>query len=325
MPSVWPVGKKQVLKLSELTLDEEMQVRSAGAEEWHAERLSEAVKKGAALPKVQVIHVKEGEKAGRYVIDGWHTVRAHELAGRKSVVCNVRPGTWEDAVLEAAKANRHHDALPLRPEDKRNAVRMVLAVEPGWSDKRIAAHLGVSDRFVAQCRDGERPAEVVGTDGKVHQRKTAPAKKGTDATAGWRQLKLADFLTASDPTWAAINRANLTTAGELYDALRAGGVSVREGVARDLMDELRALDPAVPNPAAVPVVDAKPEPARQGDAPFDWSEFEEPFGRAVRAIDRLSREAKSQADQLDYASFKRLAGEVAELAKKWKKRLAGAK
>lgn len=312
MPSVWPKGRKSIEKIDDLTFDPELQVRAAGEEDWHAEQLSEAVKKGDQLPQVQVIHVKEGEKAGMHVIDGRHTCKAAKMAGKKTVVCNVRPGTWEDAVLEASKANRHHDALKLRPADKRRAVLMVLSVEPHWSNKRVAAHLGtVSDRFVADVR-GDRPAAVVGKDGKTHK---LPAKKPTDSTAGWRSVPLVEFLKCSNAVQAQIDKKGLTTAGDLYDCLRANAMPVKPSDAADLMDELRALDPAVPRPE--PAKEAKPQ---QGAAAFDWADFDEPFGRCVRAIDRRAKDATAPPDSLDAAAAKRLLAELADLTKKWAKR-----
>ncbi len=119
--------------------------------------------------------------------DGFHRVAAHEAAGVADVLAEVREGGHEEALWFALSANKRH-GLPMKPEDKRRAVRLLLGVEKwrGMSNAAIAKELGVSDHTVAAVRKEERCAGSQnanlhtprqGTDGKTYDAPDVVAEK----------------------------------------------------------------------------------------------------------------------------------------------------
>jgi AntA/AntB antirepressor len=91
-----------------------------------------------SLPPCKVI---AGDDGHLWLTDGWHTEAAHRLKGKTEIKCVVRPGTWLDAVAEAAGANAKH-GLRRTKDDKRRAVEILHEVneenKSPWSQSDIA-------------------------------------------------------------------------------------------------------------------------------------------------------------------------------------------
>lgn len=88
-----------------------------------------------------------------WLADGFHRIAACKLAERKTVNCDVKNGTLEDAQDYALQANGGH-GLKRSNADKKKAVKFALNCER-WinkSDRMIAKHIGVSDPFVGSIR-----------------------------------------------------------------------------------------------------------------------------------------------------------------------------
>lgn len=111
-------------------------------------------------------HMKEGDEfpmmetvfdgATHWLTDGFHRYHAYKLLGIKEVTIRYKPGTRDDAVLMALKANSKHGKT-LTNEDKRNKVKMALSIE-GYDQKsnyEIAKLCELSQPFVASVRDPE--------------------------------------------------------------------------------------------------------------------------------------------------------------------------
>jgi hypothetical protein len=122
--------------------------------------------------------------------DGFHRVRAHELAGRTEIEVEVRKGDRRAALLFAAGANATHGARRTN-QDKRRAV-MALLADPEWAKKSpewVAEQCGVSRPFVYRVRDEQGvtvtpSATVEGRDGKTYPgRKRKPKRKANPARA----------------------------------------------------------------------------------------------------------------------------------------------
>jgi hypothetical protein len=141
--------KTDYLKITDLVIDPRLQMRAKGLNEEHVNDLVEAIKQGKELPKVQVRRIKD---RGDFVTDGFHTLEAHGVAGFTKVAVDIKHGSWEDAVLDAALANQEHLGLKRSNKDKRRAVEMLLSVRPNWSGAKIAQELGVSDSLVNDVR-----------------------------------------------------------------------------------------------------------------------------------------------------------------------------
>ena len=137
------------LELSRIVRDPEFQMRTRLDDDL-VEAYAERMRAGAVFPPVIVYHVE-----GEYLLtQGFYRCAAAERAGRATIAAEVRRGTRSDARIDAAGANKEWDTLPLphNIKDLRKAVRMVLEVEPGWSDGRIAEYLGVTERLVGKVR-----------------------------------------------------------------------------------------------------------------------------------------------------------------------------
>lgn len=159
------------VKLTDINRDGGTQVRE-GMKAATVEEYAAAIADGAAFPPVVVFF--DGDK--HWLADGFHRVAAHEAAGVEDVLAEVRQGTREDALWFALSANKRH-GLPMSPEDKRKAVRLLLGVEKwaGMSNAAIAKELGISDHTVADVKremghptsqSARLEGKTEGTDGK---------------------------------------------------------------------------------------------------------------------------------------------------------------
>jgi hypothetical protein len=86
--------------------------------------------------------------------DGFHRYHGYLTNGRASIPADLRTGTKRDAILHAVGANGKH-GLRRTQEDKRNAVKMLLADEE-WSKlsaREIAKLCDVSHTFVSNVRN----------------------------------------------------------------------------------------------------------------------------------------------------------------------------
>jgi hypothetical protein len=92
--------------------------------------------------------------------DGHYRYSAAEQLGRKSIRCEVREGTLEDAFVYSLGANKCNAGLEMSQKDKRRAVRNAQQYRTehhtDWSDRDIASMIGVSNGFVSDLRvEGE--------------------------------------------------------------------------------------------------------------------------------------------------------------------------
>jgi hypothetical protein len=112
----------------------------------------ESMKEGNEFPLIETIF--DGETY--WLVDGFHRYHAFKLAGVQEIEINSKPGTLQDAQIEALKANSKH-GKQLTNEDKRNKVEMALKIK-GFDKKsvhEIAKICGVSKPFVAGIRSPE--------------------------------------------------------------------------------------------------------------------------------------------------------------------------
>lgn len=149
------------LQLKQLRTDGGTQIRSEMDAE-HIARLSEVyanAKKQEELPPPPIAF-HDGKDY--WAVDGFHRLAGAADAGVKSVIVDVRQGTLRDAILWAvspANPNRGPRGLPIRNEDKRRMVQLLLR-DPEWvhwSDRQIAEQCGVSHPFVGDVRSDMFP------------------------------------------------------------------------------------------------------------------------------------------------------------------------
>ena len=136
------------LPIQAITRDEQCQPRAyliPDVIDQYAEEMAE----GAIFPPVIVFH----EADTYWLADGFHRVAAAEQAGLGGVRCEIREGTFRDAVLYSVGTNATH-GLRRTNQDKRRAIETLIE-DPDWSqwsDREIARKAAVSHDFVSRLR-----------------------------------------------------------------------------------------------------------------------------------------------------------------------------
>ena len=113
------------------------------------DQYAEEMAEGAIFPPVIVFH----EADTYWLADGFHRVAAAEQAGLGGVRCEIREGTFRDAVLYSVGTNATH-GLRRTNQDKRRAIETLIE-DPDWSqwsDREIARKAAVSHDFVSRLR-----------------------------------------------------------------------------------------------------------------------------------------------------------------------------
>jgi hypothetical protein len=340
-------GTTRQVPLKDLVRDPRLQSRAGGLNEDHAADLAEYLKdRKKNLPKVQVRKVidPEGGDPILYVSDGFHTVEAHERAGRKVVSCNIFNATWEEALAAAASANQQHKGLKRTRDDKRRAVAMAREAFPKWSARQIAEHVGVSHTFVNDIL-APKSGNVSTPAKPVAGRKPNAGEQVAEKTGDWRDVPCQDFLKASDFVWAALAAENINTAGDLDTKLSL--LDVTHTVKADLRGELEALKEAngelpaggeigpqtrsqtpfadlsreladghATTQATKNLIDALPTPAPiQGAERFNWRDLDAAFAVVAKAPDRLKAAYPEKVFENQHAGAIRLLEELAEWLK----------
>jgi hypothetical protein len=110
----------------------------------------ESMKEGDEFPLMETVF----DGSTYWLTDGFHRYHAFKLLGIKEIEVKYKPGTLQDAQVEALQANDKH-GKPLTNDDKRNKVEMALKIE-GFDKKsnyEIAKICKVSQSFVAAIRN----------------------------------------------------------------------------------------------------------------------------------------------------------------------------
>ncbi len=108
------------------------------------------------------------------VIDGMHRLGAAQLRGDEMIEVRFFDGTEQEAFVLAVQSNIAH-GLPLSVQDRTRAAERIIVLQPSWSDRAIAAAVGLGARTVGNIRrrmqldmdDGESQATRTGRDGRV--------------------------------------------------------------------------------------------------------------------------------------------------------------
>lgn len=184
------------IRIDALVLDHSP--RLDGADSDHIRLLAEA---GATLPPI-VVH-----RPTMAVIDGVHRVQAALLNGREEIDARLLDCDDNAAFVLAVRANITH-GLPLSHADRAAAAERILASQPRWSDRAIAATTGLSDKTVSRIRtrataNTPQSNTRLGRDGRVrpldtgHRRRHAAAIIHDRPDAGLREVARATGLSAA--------------------------------------------------------------------------------------------------------------------------------
>ncbi len=203
------------------------------------DQYAEAWRDGMDFPPVDLF-TEDGDLY--YVADGIHRCLGAIKAERSSIPAIVHEGDEHAARVFACSANKNH-GLHRSNADKRNAVALMLELEPSWSNRKIAEHVGVGNQLVGDVRKSlESTARItqlnerVGSDGKI--RKVPPK-----ASTGKVQEKMPEPLQQADDTeTAAPDEApgfDLEAAAEIYHR----AVNDLNRIKRDLVRATETTNP----------------------------------------------------------------------------------
>jgi ParB-like chromosome segregation protein Spo0J len=92
------------LRITEVRERNEFQLRAGSLDRAHVTRLRRVLEAGKPLPPVKVAHVGQV----LYLVDGFHRLEAHRLAGRETVGATVARMSLPEARKEAQLANTTH-------------------------------------------------------------------------------------------------------------------------------------------------------------------------------------------------------------------------
>jgi hypothetical protein len=167
----------------------------AGMSETTARKYADVLQAGGELPPGVVFRGADGDQLAA----GFHRRRAHQLAGQKYMVCDVRPGGIRDAILFGIQDNARH-GLPHSPEDRRRAVTTLL-LDPewkNWSTAELARVVsgspksGAAEELVREMRDklsslagrmdAGRTARRTDKNGNSHTYTMTPGRRPEDYT-----------------------------------------------------------------------------------------------------------------------------------------------
>lgn len=246
----------QTLNIADIRTDGGTQPR-AELDAPTAAQYAEALADGAEFPPPVVYY--DGDEY--WLADGFHRLRAHEIADREEIAVEVRQGTQRDAVLHSAGANATHGLRRTR-EDKRRAVARLLedAEWQQWSDREIARICNVGNRFVGDLRRALCPDTVGGP-----RKYTRAGHEQTMDTAAIGESKGGTYQVSTLPPGCPVQITLVSTrsdadcpawrAGYTLSVRGAGTRSVAAAKGFDGDDEVRALARALRSAYSVLVTD----------------------------------------------------------------------
>jgi ParB-like chromosome segregation protein Spo0J len=184
------------VRVEELVLDGSP--RQSGEDPEHIRLLAELTD---LLPPITV------HRPTMRVIDGVHRVKAALFRGRSEIRARLLDCDENAAFVLAVKANVTH-GLPLSHSDRAAAAARIIAQQPHWSDRAVAAATGLSDKTVSRIRGRSRSETPqsntrLGRDGRVRpldscaKRRQAAAMIHDKPDAGLREVARATGLSAA--------------------------------------------------------------------------------------------------------------------------------
>lgn len=209
-----------------------LSTRVHGESPEHVRNLSEVATR---LPPILV------HRATMQVIDGVHRLRVATMRGDRYVDARFFGGSEADAFVVAVRLNGAH-GLMLSRGDRKSAAARILRTHPQWSDRAVAAVVGLSDKTVAAIRR-RSAAEIpqlawrVGRDGRSRPRDPAEGRLRAGAV-------IADRPDASLREIAHAAGVSVTTARSVRNSMRTGPASALPRHGREPMT-VRAGEAAV--------------------------------------------------------------------------------
>ncbi|MDX0531504.1 hypothetical protein GOC94_30885 [Sinorhizobium medicae] len=168
----------QVIPLSLIRDDPDLQMREAGIDPAVVADYAEAMDAGAKFPPVILYFDGKGYWPG----DGFHRLEAGRKLGRETIEAEVHEGGKREAMLLAVGANANHGLRRTSADKRRSVVAMLRDPEwSKWSDREIGKRCAVDHKTVAKVR-----AELTG---EIPTERTYTTRHGYVATMTVRQAE----------------------------------------------------------------------------------------------------------------------------------------
>lgn len=156
--------------------------RLSGLNDEHARLLANS---DAALPPILV------NRCTMRVVDGAHRLLAAKLRGQESIDVDFCDCDNDEAFVLAVEKNATH-GLPLSRAERSAATERILGAYPEWSDRAIAAVVGLSHKTVGSIRrrfskDSEPVTHRRGRDGRLRPVNGAAARARVSSLLADRQ------------------------------------------------------------------------------------------------------------------------------------------
>lgn len=167
------------MKLSQLTLDPELQMREE-LDQYVVDEYAQAMLDGDKFPAIIVFN--DGEK--NYVAEGYTRCAAAKQAGLELINADVRMGTFEDAFDYAFTTANHGNGQRYKSDDKRRAITKAFTRDRylSKSDREISRICKVANSFVSKIRKsaGMQPDVIEVTRGKQTYEIKNPKKEASN-------------------------------------------------------------------------------------------------------------------------------------------------
>ncbi|MGA6161829.1 ParB/RepB/Spo0J family partition protein [Amycolatopsis magusensis] len=235
--------------------------RKGGENLTYARLLAES---GAELPPI-IVH-----RQTMRVVDGTHRLRAAMMRGEHRIRVWFFDGRPEDAFVLAVQENATH-GLPLTGAERAAAATRIVASHPHWSNRRIAALAGLSDKTVAaiRCRATEEPGRRIGRDGRS---RPASARVG--------RIRAGELLSRHPDT-------------SLREVAREAGIAV--STASDVRRRMRAGEDPLPPQQRTEETASPPEVQAATDLGAAVIPGQVVMGDAAHTVRRLARDPALRA------------------------------
>jgi len=236
------------LRLTDLVLHPQCQMRVAFSEEY-AEQLADYLDGGGRLPPVVAFREHPGPRA--LLADGFHRLRAHEIARRKYIETDIRAGDLRAAVLFATSCNARSPLRPAPEDFKKAAWTLLVDAEWGrWSDREIHRLTGCRRDVIAQLRDlvaeqfsSGRICQIEVDGVTVHRGDTTYTMRFRDMTPDQQRRAVRDADAGHREDWGHTLRESLAEAERAAACLGESHVLVRGHLAA-AREELRRVEKA---------------------------------------------------------------------------------
>ena len=167
---------KKIIALADITRDPGLQTRVELDEPTTQDYLLAMRDEGVKFPPITLF-----EGGGKFLLaDGFHRLRAAQLAGHIEIEADVQPGGRSEALKFALQSNSTH-GLPRNNADKHRAVELALAEWPTLSSREVGRICGVSNVFV----ESKRQVLTVNTSGD-NEHRTGRDRKSYQVSGGYK-------------------------------------------------------------------------------------------------------------------------------------------